>query len=137
MTTQLSTTVRSGMAAAVETAIGTSPKLSLWTGAPPANCAAANSGTKLAEMTLPSDFVTESGGVLTKSGTWEDLTADNTGDAGHYRIHDSAGTTCHLQGTVTGTVAGTGDMVLQQALESIVAGQRVYVSTWTLTVGGA
>jgi len=136
MTIQLSTTVRSAMAQSIETAIGTSPKLSLWSGALPANCAAANAGTKLAEMTLPSDWVTESGGVLTKSGTWEDLTADATGSAVHYRIHDSSGTTCHWQGTLSAT-GGGGDMELAQATTGVVSGQKVTVSTWTATMPGA
>jgi hypothetical protein len=136
MAIQVSTAVRTGMANAIETAVGTAPKLSLWTGALPANCAAANAGTKLCELTLPSDWVTESSGVLTKSGTWSDTSADNTGDAVHYRIHDSAGTTCHLQGTVSET-GGGGDLVLAQGTVGIVTGQTVTVSTWTLTMPGA
>lgn len=136
MAIQVSTAVRTGMANAIETAIGTAPKLSLWTGALPANCAAANAGTKLSEITLPSDWVTESSGVLTKSGTWEDATADATGDAVHYRIHDSAGSTCHLQGTVSAT-GGGGDLVLAQATAGVVSGQKVTVSNWTLTMPGA
>lgn len=136
MAIQVSTAVRTAMAAAIETTIGTAPKLSFWSGALPASCAAANAGTKLAEMTLPSDWVTESAGVLTKSGTWEDTAGDATGDAVHYRIHDSAGSTCHLQGTVSAT-GGGGDLVLAQATTGIVTGQRVPVSTWTLTMPGA
>jgi hypothetical protein len=137
MAIQLSTTVRTAMAQAVEDTIGTSPILRIRTGAPPTNCAASRTGTVLASMTLPSNWASSSGGALSLSGTWEDLTADATGTAGHYEIMSSDGTVCHVQGTVTGTSPGTGDMVLQQTNADIVSGQRVYVSSWTLTVGGA
>ena len=125
------------MAQAFETAVGTAPVLRIRTGSAPANCAAARSGTVLASMTLPSDWATAASGALSLSGTWEDLTADASGTAGHYEIMDSTLTTCHAQGTVTGTTPGSGDMVLQQTSADLVAGQRVYVSSWSLTVGGA
>lgn len=137
MTIQMSVASRTAQAQAHETTIGPSAILRLRTGAPPANCAAARSGTILASMTLPYDWVTAASGALTKSGTWEDLTADASGAAGHYEIVDSGGTVCHEQGTVTGTTPGSGDMVLQQTTADIVAGQRVYVQTWTRTWPGA
>ena len=60
MALQYSTAVRNAQLDAVESAIGTAPKLQLRTGAPPANCAAADSGTLLCEMILPSDWMDKS-----------------------------------------------------------------------------
>lgn len=136
MAIQLSTTARTAMAAAIETTIGTAPILRIRTGSPPANCAASRTGTILAAMTLPSDWATSSSGALTLSGTWDDSSADATGDAGHFEIMDSTATTCHAQGTVSAS-GGGGDMELSQATVGIVSGQRVYVSAFTITVGGA
>ena len=75
-----------------------------------------------------------SSGSKSKSGTWEDLSADATGTAGHFRLYDSAGTTCHLQGTVTAT-GGGGDMEVSST--SFTAGQSFTVTTFTLTDGNA
>ncbi len=71
-----------------------------------------------------------SAGSKAKSGTWQDTSADNTGTAAHFRIYDSGGTTCHLQGTV-GT-SGT-DLVVDST--SFTAGQSFTISSFTLTDG--
>jgi hypothetical protein len=135
MAVQLSTTVRNARLDAIETAIGTSAVLKIRTGAAPANCATADSGTVLATLSLPSDWMAAaSSGSKAKSGTWEDLTADNTGTAAHWRLYASDGTTCHAQGTVTATGNG-GDMTLDNT--SISAGQAVTVTGFTLTDGNA
>jgi len=49
MAVQLSVTARNARLDAIETAVGTSPILRIRTGAAPANCAAADAGTVLAE----------------------------------------------------------------------------------------
>lgn len=135
MALQLSVAVRNAMADAAETAIGTSPILKIRTGAPPANCAAADSGTVLATVNLPADWLSAaSSGSKSKLGTWEDLSADATGTAGHFRIYDSAGTTCHWQGTVTAT-GGGGDMTVDNT--SFAAGQKFTVTSFTFTMGNA
>lgn len=54
---QFSTAARNASLDAIETLIGASPILRIRTGAPPANCAAARSGTVLATMNLPADFM--------------------------------------------------------------------------------
>lgn len=131
MALQGSTAIRNAILDAIESTIGTLPILEIRTGAPPANCAAADTGTLLASMTLPSDWMAAaSGGAKAKSGTWADNTANNTGTAAHFRVKDSTGTTCHLQGTVTVT-AGGGDMTLDDV--TIEAGQAVTISTFSLT----
>lgn len=135
MAIQLSTSVRNARLDAIETAIGTSAVLKIRTGAAPANVATADSGTVLATMTLPSDWLAAAAsGTKAKSGTWQDLTADATGTAGHWRIYASDGTTAHMQGTITAT-SGGGDMELDNT--SIASGQSVTISTFILTDGNA
>ena len=136
MAIQFSVAVRNTMIDAWETAIGTNPVLRIRTGASPANCAAADTGTVIATMTLPSDWMANAAnGAKAKSGTWEDTAADAGGTPGHYRIYASDGTTCHEQGTVT-TVGGGGDLELLGTFP-IVAAQPVSIATFTKTMGGA
>lgn len=132
---QLSVSVRNARLDAIETQIGTAPILTIRTGAAPADCATANSGTALATLTLPSDWLAAaSAGAKAKSGTWQDTSADNTGTAAHFRIHESTATTCHLQGTVTAT-GGGGDMTVDST--SFTAGQSFTITSFTLTDGNA
>lgn len=131
MAVQLSTAVRNARLDAIETTIGTSAVLRIRSGAQPATCATADSGTVLATLNLPSNWMNAaSGGTMTKAGTWEDLSADNTGTAGHFRVYASDGTTCGIQGTITAT-GGGGDMTLDNT--SIASGQTVTITTFTLT----
>lgn len=133
MALQYSTNVRNAKLDAVETTVGTSPILTIRTGAAPANCAAANTGTVLATVTLPSDWMAAAAsGSKALSGTWQDTSADATGTAAHFRIHDSTGTTCHIQGTV-GTSAS--DMIVDST--SFTATQSFSVTSFTLTAGNA
>jgi hypothetical protein len=133
MTMQFSTPARNAALDAMETAMGTGPTLEIRTGAAPANCAAADSGTVLATLVLPSDFMAAaSGGAKALAGTWEDLAADATGTAGHFRIKQGA--TCHCQGSITAPLGG-GDMILDNI--SIAVGQAISISAFNLTAGGA
>ncbi len=135
MSIQLSTTVRNARLDAIETAIGTSAIMKIRTGAAPANCAAADAGTVLATLNLPSDWMAAaSAGSKAKAGTWEDTSADNAGTAAHFRIYASDGTTCHLQGTVTAT-GGGGDLTVDNVV--FAAGQPFTVTGFTLTDGNA
>lgn len=135
MAFQFSTDARNAALDAIETNIGTAPILRIRTGTVPANCAAADSGTVLAEMTLPTDWLAAaSSGSKAKSGTWEDTSANATGTAAHFRIYDSGGTNCDIQGTVTAT-GGGGDMTLDNT--SIASGQTVTITSFTITAGGA
>lgn len=133
MAFQYSVTVRNALLDSIETTISTAPTLEIRSGAAPANCAAADSGTVLATMTLPSDWMAAaSAGAKALAGSWQDASADATGTAGHFRI--KAGATCHIQGTVTAT-GGGGDMTLDSV--SITASQQVTITAFTLTAGGA
>lgn len=135
MSLQYSVTVRNAKLDAVESTIGTSAILKIRTGSAPANCGTADSGTVLATVNLPSDWMANaSSGSKAKSGTWEDTSADNTGTAGYFRIYDSGGTTCHIQGTVTVT-GGGGDMTVDNT--SFASGQDFLVTGFTLTAGNA
>jgi hypothetical protein len=134
MALQFSTTYRNNMLDSFETTVSTSAKLEIFSGSAPANCGTADSGTKLVSMTLPADYMANaSGGSKALSGSWS-AAAIATGTAGYFRIKDSAGTTCHMQGTVTAT-GGGGDMTLDNT--SIATGQTVTVTTFTLTAPGA
>lgn len=135
MAIQLSTAVRNARLDAIESTIGVSAVLKIRTGAAPADVATADSGTVLATLTLPSDWMAAaSSGSKAKSGTWEDTSADATGTAAHFRIYASDGTTAHIQGTVTAT-SGGGDMEVDNT--SFAADQVFTVTSFTLTDGNA
>lgn len=133
MAIQYSVAVRNAKLDAVETAIGTSPILRIYSGSMPANTAAARTGTVLATATLPSDWMNAaSSGSKTKLGTWQDAAADATGTAGYFTIFDSTGTTAHIQGTVG--LSGA-DMILDSI--SFTAGQSFTVTTFQINAGNA
>lgn len=135
MALQYSVSVRNGQLDQVESVTGTSAILKIRTGAPPATCATADSGTVLATLNLPADWMAAaSAGSKAMSGTWQDASADASGTAGHFRVYDSGDTTCHIQGTITAT-SGGGDMELNNT--SITSGQEVNVTTFTLTAGNS
>lgn len=133
MAVQLSVAVRNARLDAIETTVGTTAVLKIRTGAQPATCATADSGTVLATITCPSDWANAaSSGAKTLLGTWSDTSADATGTAAHWRLYASDGTTCHAQGTVG---QGSGDLSLDNT--ALVAGQTVTITAFTLTDGNA
>lgn len=133
MALQLSVAVRNALLDAIETSIGASAVLKIRTGAAPATVATADSGTVLATLNLPPDWMAAaSSGSKALAGTWQDASADATGTAAHFRIYASDGTTAHIQGTV-GT-SGT-DMIVDST--SFTAGQSFSVTSFTLTAPGA
>lgn len=106
MALQFSIAARNGLLDAIETAAGTAPTLEIRTGAPPATVATAATGTVLATMTLPSDWMAAAAsGSKALLGTWQDASADATGTAGYFRISQAG--TGHIQGTVGSNVALT------------------------------
>ena len=137
MAHQYSLAIRDAQANQIESTVGTSAKLYIRTGAAPANCAAADSGSLIATLDLPSDWLTaaSSNGQVAKNGTWSGTASlAGTNDAGHFRIKDSGGTTCHIQGTITAT-GGGGDLTLDSI--SISQNQTVTVTSFTITRGNA
>ena len=133
MSLQYSVAVKNARLDVIESTISTSPVMKIRSGAPPATPATADSGTVLATLTLPSDWMgAASAGAKAMSGTWQDTSADNTGTAAHFRIYDSGGTTCHIQGTVTAT-GGGGDLTVDNV--SFASGQSFSVTSFTITSG--
>ena len=137
MSLQYSTTVRNAQLDALETAVGVSAILKIYdlTAGAPANCAAAITGTVLATLNLPSDWMAAaSAGSKAMSGTWQDASADAAGVADFFRLFASDGTTCHAQGTVT-LGGGGGEMTLDNT--NITAGQSVTVTSFAISAGNA
>lgn len=130
---QMSTTLRNNRAAQIEATIGASPTLEISSGLPPANCAAANTGTTLASLTLPADWAAApSGGAVTLLGTWQDLSADASGYAGHWRLKASG--VCHYQGICAQNWAATTAYALNQHVSN---GGNTYRCTTAGTSAGA
>ena len=142
MAIQFNVATRNARLDTIESTNGTSCSLEIRSGTVPANCAATRTGTVLATINLPSDWMAAAGtptaGAKTISGTWQDINADATGTAGHFCVYNSQatkdGTTCFIQGTVT-AISGGGDMEVSST--SFTSGQSFTVSTFTLTDGNA
>ena len=133
MAVKFSVAVRNARLDALETAIGTSAVLKIRSGSAPTNITDADSGTVLATLSLPSDWMANAAsGSKSKSGTWQDTSADNTGTAAHFRLYASDGTTPHMHGSITAT-GGGGDMTVDNT--SFVTGQSFTVTAFTLTDG--
>ncbi|MCA8906131.1 MAG: hypothetical protein KDA43_15170 [Hyphomonas sp.] len=135
MTLQVSVAVQNARLDAIESTIGTDAVLKIFDGSLPADCGTADAGTVLATLALPTDYMAAaSSGSKAKSGTWEDTSADASGSADYFRLYASDGTTCHMQGTVTGT-GGGGDMEVDNI--NFAAGQNFEVTSFTITDGNA
>jgi hypothetical protein len=133
MALQYSVAVRNAQLDAIETTIGTSAVLKIRTGAAPANVAAADSGTVLATLNLPSDWLAAAAsGSKAKSGTWEDTSADASGTAAHFRVYASDGTTAHMQGPVGESAT---DMIVDNS--DFNAGQAFTITAFTITAGNS
>jgi hypothetical protein len=136
MALQFGETLRNNRLNQFESTIGSTPKLRIMAGTRPGTCADADVGALLCEMTLPSDWMTTAAGaVKNKNGTWTGIADAGAGagtNATHFRLKNSAGSTTHVQGNVTAT-GGGGMMELDDI--SIVAGQPVTVTTFTITEG--
>ena len=123
---QYSVTVNNAKLDSIESTIGTAPSLLIFSGSAPANCAAADTGTLLATLVLPSDWMNAaSSASKTLLGSWS--AAASGGSAAtptHFRIKQS--TTCHMQGTAG---IGTGEL---QVNGTITSGQTVTVTAFTI-----
>jgi hypothetical protein len=104
------------------------------TGSPPTNVSDASTGTLLGTCTFSNPaFGSASSGVATASSITSDTNADASGDAGHFRVYQGAGsdTQAEWQGTA-GNSGDTPDMTFDN--KSIVAGGTIAISSFTLTV---
>jgi hypothetical protein len=128
----LSTAVRNAKADAIEATIGASAKLLIFSGAKPANCAAADPSGLLCTINLPADWLTAAAsGAVAKNGVWSG-TGSGAGNAASWRIKDNAGTTCHMQGTAAVSAA---ELILDNV--NIAVGQTVTVNSFSWTEGDA
>ena len=127
MAFQFGTTLRTNRVAQIQATIGGSGTVKIFSGAEPANCAAADPSGLLATITLPATFLSASGGATTLVGTWSTTGAAN-GTAASFRMYDGSAV-CHVQGNTTT------DLVLNN--QSISSGQTVSVQTFTVTDANA
>jgi hypothetical protein len=137
MAVQLNVTTRNARLDTIESTNGASCSLEIRTGAQPANCAAAGTGTILATINLPADWLAAAAsGQKAIAGSWTDASADNTGTAAHFRVYNSQATkdntTCFMQGSVG---QGSGDLSVDNS--SFVSGQSFTITAFTLTDGNA
>jgi len=134
MAIQLSVAVRNARLEAIETVVGATAKLGIRTGAQPANCAAADSGSLLATLVLPADWMdAAAAGAKALLGAWA-VAASGAGTAAHWRLYANDGTTCGAQGSV-GAAASGEDLELDDI--TIEIAQTVTVTAFTLTDGNA
>jgi hypothetical protein len=128
-----STAIANARLDVVESTIGASAIMKIRTGAPPATVASASTGTVLATLNLPSDWMAAaSARSKAKSGAWTDASADATGTAGHFEITASDGTTVGMRGTVSAS-GGGGDMIVSTTTFN--SGETFTVNTFTLNAG--
>lgn len=114
--------------------VGTNGTLEVRTGGQPATPATAVSGTLLATFALPDPaFGNAATGVCTLNGTPIVATGAAAGDAGWFRIKDSAGTAIY-DGlcTVTG---GGGSLQLNTVTISVGVDVQVTSGTFTMPMG--
>jgi hypothetical protein len=133
MPLQKSVRVRNAELDAIEATVGASPSLELRTGTQPANCAAADTGSVLATIALPANWMADAvSGVKALAGSWAG-TAGANGNVGHFRIKGTGGV-CDLQGSVTAT-GGGGELELSSVAAT--TGGAIAITGWNLTAGNA
>lgn len=131
---QFSVGARNAALDAIESHVGTAPTLEIRTGAPPATTATADSGTLLATLTLPSNWMADAGsGSKGLAGTWQ-VNAGTTGNPGHFRIKQAGSPfTVHVQGTAgvqvqlstSGSTAANSNVLNFASTTGVVVGHRV------------
>lgn len=131
MALQLSVSARVDMADALSAFIGAAGTMKLFSGAVPANCAAADPSGELANGTLPAVPFIEADGVLTAASNWT-ATGTAAGNAASFRIYENGN--CAMQGNVT---ASGGGGVMELSSVTIAVDQTVSITSVTITVGGA
>lgn len=137
---QYSATHRTNAMSQLNTDIGANAVIKIFSGAAPANCGTADTGTLLATFAgNAGGFGTAAAGVLTAAAVAATTGAAGAGTgtaAGYFRIYPSAATTTNavVQGTC-GAVGSGADMILTNT--SIANGQAVNFTSLTVTGFGA
>jgi hypothetical protein len=99
MALQYSVDVRNAKLNAIETQIGPSPVMGIWTDEKPAMCSSPETGFMLARLALPDDWMEAAvNGVKSMSGEWRDI-AQASGVPGYFRIYSMDGR-CKIQGSI-------------------------------------
>lgn len=134
MTIKLSVAARNSRLDALVAALGSAAQIRIFSGSRPANVAAAETGTLLAELTGGTPFAAAaSGGTAAVNPITQDASANATGTAAWARLRTS-GSTAVIDIDVTAT-GGGGELELVST--SIVATQPVQISSFALTEGNA
>jgi len=141
MAIKISTGLRNAAADGIGTAMDTTGRINIYSGAPPADPQAVAAGTLLATLTMAADaFGVAATGAIAAGAITGDSSADATGTAGWFRMYKTADTAPNLaggvadkrvDGTVTAT-AGGGDITFDSV--SFVAGGVINMTGFTLTV---
>jgi hypothetical protein len=130
MTVQFSVAVQNARCDAVEATVGPSAVVKIRSGNQPANCAAADQGTVLAQFNLAADWAAAAAaGAKAFSSLPLTTTGLAAGTAGHYRLYASDGVTCHSQGDIVD------DMSIDNA--AIAVGQEVRITAWSFADGNS
>jgi hypothetical protein len=133
MTIQYSVTHQSNNMADLVTQAGATANLLIFSGAPPAHCSIAPTGTLLATLPCSATLGSVAAGVLTFNAITAEAAGAN-GTAGYWRLcTSSAGTTVVAQGTVGVTGA---DLNFNGGV-TFTAGETISVSSFTITANGA
>lgn len=133
MAIQYSTTHRTNNMTDIVTLLGATGFLLVYTGAAPANCGTAASGTLLVSLPLSATAGTVTSGVLTM-GAITGANTGNAGTAGYWRLcTSSAGTTVIAQGAVA--VSGS-DLNFAGGI-IWTSGEAISVTSFTITATGA
>lgn len=133
MAIQYSLTHRTNRMATLNTDIGINAVIKVFTGAAPANCGTADTGTLLVQFAgNAAAFGTVASQVLTASAV-ASVNAANSGTAGYCRVYPSAATTTNAVFQGTAGLSGT-DMIL--TANPVTAGQTINFTSLTITPFG-
>lgn len=134
MAFKISAEARNAELDGIETAVGESPRLRFYTGAPPASTLHAATGTLIATLVLPVDWMlAAAAGQKLKQGVWTGQCVA-AGTIGYFRLYNSDLSVCHAQGTVSNT-GGTGDMTFDNSVVEVA--QSLVINSFTLTAENA
>lgn len=137
MALRLSTGLRNSQVTNIATVFPNGAVLEIRSGSQPASSDDAPTGDLLVSITLPNpSFGAASSGQIAKAGTWQDTSADATGEAGWFRLRQSGdlGTQNTTDERIDGhvTVTGGGGVLTLDNI-NITAAQQVTISVFTIT----
>lgn len=130
---QRSSGTRDDMNTALISRLGASGRCRLYTGAMPANCAAARTGTLLADIILPATPLQTASGVLSKTASAWSVAAVAAGVAGYYSLINNGTSECIEQGevsqqysmTTTASTAANGNALTVASTTNLAVGMQV------------